>query len=187
MRYAHREKGMILFLLVIICAFSYAVYHKEKLKSEGLSILLALAPADPRSLIQGDYMRLRYVLETKINQALSSSKDQVLVGKNRENQINDTLIISLDKYQVAQFLRFDNGKPLSDHEYYLKVKRKRKLIKIKPHSFMFQEGYATYYQAAKYGMFRLDPSGKMLLIGLADQEYKEIIPAEKIRLEEAQK
>src|SRR5205807_976804 len=38
------------------------VVEKERLLAEGAPILLELRPRDPRSLMQGDYMELRYAL-----------------------------------------------------------------------------------------------------------------------------
>ena len=146
MSHTKREPWMVFFLVVVICAFSYAVYQKEKLKSDGISVLLALAPVDPRSLMQGDYMRLRYALESEINQLLYSQKHKKIIESTIKNQNTGTIVISLDPKHVAQFIRFDDGKNLADNEYYLNVKRKNSWIKIKPHSFMFQEGHATYYQ-----------------------------------------
>ena len=47
-------------LFLLMGYFNYSVLKKEKLLSDGHLILLKLAPVDPRSLMQGDYMRLRY-------------------------------------------------------------------------------------------------------------------------------
>ena len=38
------------------------VMDKERVVADGTPVLLELAPVDPRSLIQGDYMQLDYAL-----------------------------------------------------------------------------------------------------------------------------
>ncbi len=46
-------------LLLVLVAFNYSVYTKEKTLEAGTLVLLELAPVDPRSLMQGDYMVLK--------------------------------------------------------------------------------------------------------------------------------
>ena len=170
MKHIKRETWMILFLFVIIAVFSWAIYQKEKLKAEGVSILLALAPADPRSIMQGDYMRLRYRVTNSVNETIRIQQPETVPAK---------IIIKLDEYKVAHFISFDQGKPLQTDEYHMNIKVKKNRARIEPDSFMFQEGHAKYYQDAKYGMFKLAKSGQILLIGLADQKHQIMIPSEK--------
>ncbi|MFT6791681.1 MAG: hypothetical protein ACJA04_000891 [Cellvibrionaceae bacterium] len=49
--------GVILSILVL-GVLNYGIYQKQKIKDHGEIVLLELAPVDPRSLMQGDYMRL---------------------------------------------------------------------------------------------------------------------------------
>ena len=49
--------------LLVFAAFNYGIFQKEEIKANGETVLLELAPVDPRSLMQGDYMRLRYAIE----------------------------------------------------------------------------------------------------------------------------
>lgn len=47
-------------LILLLGYFNWSVYKKEQTLKDGQLILLQLAPVDPRSLMQGDYMRLSY-------------------------------------------------------------------------------------------------------------------------------
>ena len=47
-------------LVVILAAANWAIASRERLISSGEVVYLELAPVDPRSLMQGDYMSLRY-------------------------------------------------------------------------------------------------------------------------------
>ena len=47
-------------LVLLLVYFNWSVYQKEQTLKEGQLVLLQLAPVDPRSLMQGDYMRLNY-------------------------------------------------------------------------------------------------------------------------------
>ncbi len=51
---------ILLNLLLLLAFVNYAVVQKEEMLADGKLILLELAPVDPRSLLQGDYMRLGY-------------------------------------------------------------------------------------------------------------------------------
>ena len=44
-------------LILLLGYFNWSVYKKEQTLKDGQLILLQLAPVDPRSLMQGDYMR----------------------------------------------------------------------------------------------------------------------------------
>ena len=43
-------------LVLLLVYFNWSVYQKEQTLKEGQLVLLQLAPVDPRSLMQGDYM-----------------------------------------------------------------------------------------------------------------------------------
>jgi len=54
------------FTLVVLLTVNYIIIQKEDTISDGRTMLLKLAPRDPRSLIQGDYMVLRYEIAREI-------------------------------------------------------------------------------------------------------------------------
>lgn len=57
----------LLTLIVVIAQFSflgYTVWQKERLLRYGDVVKLELEPVDPRSMLQGDYIRLRYDIST---------------------------------------------------------------------------------------------------------------------------
>ena len=159
-----RERLMATFLVLILVAFGFAVYQKEQLKANGKTLLLELAPVDPRSLIQGDYMRLRF----KLSNALRS--------KDIDRKTTKFIIVKPNAKNVAQFVRVDDGQPIGDGEQRLRVHRKSNRLEIVPNSFLFQEGHAKHYDDAKYGVFKVDTSGKNLLVDLADKDQKVIDP-----------
>ena len=54
------RKGIVIVAgLIILALANYSIYSRERLLTEGNLVLLQLAPVDPRSLMQGDYMALR--------------------------------------------------------------------------------------------------------------------------------
>lgn len=154
--------GIILFMLALVLGvFNHSVLRKEQTISTGRSILLDLAPRDPRSLIQGDYMQLRYRIATQVS----------------GNQLRDRglLILSTDSNRVAEFVRLDAGEPLAPGELRL-IYRLRDGVRLGPDSFMFQEGQANTYAAARYGELKVDAAGQAVLIGLRDSSFNLLTP-----------
>ncbi|MGL5293385.1 MAG: GDYXXLXY domain-containing protein, partial [Aeromonas sp.] len=58
MKCTTQQFGVLITGLAILVAINIAVWHHERALSQGEVVLLELAPVDPRSLMQGDYMRL---------------------------------------------------------------------------------------------------------------------------------
>ena len=161
-----RTKAIIALTLFILAGLNYGIYKKEQLKAQGETVLLELAPVDPRSLMQGDYMVLRYAIERNTP-----------VDKLASHQKRGYIVIRANGNNVAEFVRFYEDEPLAEGEKRLHFHRRYNRIRIVPDAFFFQEGHAHYYENAKYGVFKFDHSGKHLLIGLADEQFNPIEPA----------
>ncbi|MGY3895257.1 GDYXXLXY domain-containing protein [Aeromonas enterica] len=157
-----RRLGLLLTGLAILAAINFTVWRYEHAMSSGEIVLLRLAPVDPRSLMQGDYMRLNY----DIARQLGTRRDS-----ERANG-SDILVVRLDGQQVASWVA--NGKPaqLAQDERLLQVRRSDNQWLIGPDAFFFEEGTGEQYDAARYGEFRLQADGKALLVGLRDEGFK---------------
>ncbi len=131
------------------------VYGKETLIRTGEPVLLELAPVDPRSLIQGDYMDLRYKIAADLEQS--------------ELPWRGKLVIRLDEQGVAHFVRVDDGTPLAADERLLAYYKHEWTLDLGAPSYFFQEGTAERYQAAEYGELRVDDAGNSILVGLRDK------------------
>ncbi|UIR55038.1 GDYXXLXY domain-containing protein [Sphingobacterium sp. SRCM116780] len=149
-------------LLIIIAYFSFTIVQKEKILKDGQVILLQLAPVDPRSLMQGDYMTLRYALAQKFTLNDVSRRGYLVVKLNRSG--------------VAEALRIQsNMTPLNKEEIVIKYTMPNKYtLLIGAESYFFQEGEAAKYDKAKFGGIQVDDKGNSLLIGLYDENRKMI-------------
>jgi uncharacterized membrane-anchored protein len=148
-------------LVVVLAVPNAFIVEKERLLARGTTVLLELAPVDPRSLIQGDYMRLDYA----ITRQLADSQAQW----PRSGRI----VVALDADSVARFVRRDDGRTsLARGEHVLTYRRRRGRIRIGTDAFHFQEGHASRYQGARYGALRVAPSGTSVLMGLRDTARK---------------
>lgn len=144
-------------LVLAVAVPNALVVQKERLLADGTTMLLELAPVDPRSLIQGDYMRLEYALSRQI----ADSKG----AWPRTGQI----VVALDSLGVARFVRrHEPGTPLRPGEHLLTYRRRGGRLRVGTDAFHFQEGHAQRYAGARYGELRVSGSGTSVLVGLRD-------------------
>lgn len=146
---------ILLNLVLIFLYFTFAVMNKEKLLSDGRLVLLRLAPVDPRSLMQGDYMRLRY----EISQDLAYDS----IPKR------GYCVVRLGPDRVAERVRMQkNREPLNTGEILVEYTINNWSINVGAESYFFQEGHSTKYSKAQYGGIMVDGEGNSLLVGLYD-------------------
>ena len=154
---------LLLSTLLIFAVLNYGIYQKEQTIANGEIVLLTLAPVDPRSLMQGDYMRLRYAIERSINCPKQDASGYI--------------VITIGHNKIGTFTRCYTGEELTEGEKLLHYNNNSYgSTRIVPDSFMFQEGHAKLYEMAKYGIFKFDAAGSYILIGLADEDMQMITP-----------
>ncbi len=151
-----RKLILVLTGLIILLTVNFNIYQREKLRSEGREVLLELAPVDPRSLMQGDYMALRFKVAT-----------DAFPNWHTEQQSQDGLLVVLvDERNVAHFKRLVDNMPLAANEVVLQYRIRDNEVKFATNAFFFEEGRGESYQVARYGEFRVSAQGEMLLINL---------------------
>ncbi len=149
-------------LILFLGLFNFSVVQKEKIIEEGQLILLELAPVDPRSLMQGDYMRLNYAISDEV------------VGN--QVPIRGFCVVTLDPDGVAQRKRYQKkSSPKNENEHLIEYTvGEWNRVQIGADSFFFQEGEGEKYADAKYGGVRIDEKGNSVLVGLYDSNRKKI-------------
>ncbi|WP_268011731.1 GDYXXLXY domain-containing protein [Aeromonas veronii] len=160
-----RQLALLLSGLAILAGINATVWRYERAMSSGEVVLLRLAPVDPRSLMQGDYMRLNYEIAREL-----TSRDV----RATQNKGSDTLVIRLDAHQVASLVADGKADRLTRDERLLQVHQSERQWQIGPDAYFFEEGTGEQYEAARYGEFRLQADGKTLLVGLRDEAYQPI-------------
>ncbi|MBR9855035.1 MAG: GDYXXLXY domain-containing protein [Algicola sp.] len=153
---------IVLNLIVFLGLFNYSIVEKENVLANGDLVLFELAPVDPRSLMQGDYMSLRYALTSDINNDSIPNKGLCVVEVGSDG--------------IAKKLRIkENNYSLKENEYLITYRRTDFWnISLGVESYFFQEGTAEKYENAKYGGFVLDKKGNSILIGLYNETLKKI-------------
>ena len=156
-----RKLVAILTALAVLALVNVSILRRERLIEDGRIVLLQLAPVDPRSMMQGDYMDLRF--------ALASDAFPFSVEPPRED---GRIIVALDRHRVATFRRFADSRPLEPNEIALRYRIRGGQPRFATDAFFFQEGTADRYAQARYGEFRVAPDGEMILTALRDERYR---------------
>ncbi|WP_437614207.1 GDYXXLXY domain-containing protein [Erwinia sp. V71] len=160
------RKGLLLgALLLILLATNLAIYQKEQLLAHGGVVRLALAPVDPRALLQGDYMALNYALNNHLS-----------VDEQPENR---RLIVTVNAQHVAVDAVWDRGQPLADNQRYLQTHQGNRQLGVASDAWFFEEGHADDFAMARYGELRVDEEGTALLVALLDEQLKPLTAAPK--------
>lgn len=149
------RRAVIALATVATLAFIAAqVADKEAQLASGEVVYLQLAPVDPRSLVQGDYMTLAYALDADVPVASSA-------------------VLTLDADGVFRSARPDDGTPLGADERRVRVSgpREGRRSRLASSAFLFQEGHAEQYEGARFGRFVL-AGDKLILTHLTDAERR---------------
>lgn len=147
------------------------------------SLYVELRPVDPRSILQGDYMALRYELYFSNNPASEDLSDRanlsnIYAGIQTyiENKPNILMYVQLDAQQrvvhtVIDPLQLDQTRTIKP----LKLKNPSNYVdSLYPssQSFLFAEGLASCYEQAHYAEFKVDDSGNAILASLRGENLK---------------
>jgi uncharacterized membrane-anchored protein len=149
---------IVLGLVAALTVPAWAIIGKENIVRNGTAMLLPLAPRDPRSLMQGDFMRLDYAMARTI-------------AKQVVGHVGDGIaIVRIDKNSVATLVRIDAEGALKGHEHRLAFRKRGRSVRLSSHAFFFEEGTAKRYATARFGAFRVSEAGVAVLIALHDED-----------------
>ncbi|MCW8932293.1 MAG: GDYXXLXY domain-containing protein [Gammaproteobacteria bacterium] len=159
-------------LILILVLVNWSIAGKEKHLAEGSIVYLELAPVDPRSLIQGDYMALRFRDANKIYSALPKKDKQGRRWRSDVDASDGYAVFKLDEKGIGSFKSIYDEQTLAEDEILMRYRVRNGKIKLASNAFFFQEGLAEIYQPARYGQFRVDSHGELLLVAMCDKELK---------------
>ena len=162
----------LLGLALVLVVMTRNIIKYEAHLATGDTVLLALAPVDPRGFMQGDYMTLSYVLERDVFAALNKDPDSYPINKQ------GYVIVALDQHNVGQFMRLAANQPknLASNEMAIYYRIRNGVMQLATNAFFFQEGHGEAFTAAEYGLFRVNDKGEPLLTNLVDDNFKVISP-----------
>lgn len=161
-----RKLAVWLVGMSILVAVNFAIWQKEQLLTHGKTVILALAPVDPRSLMQGDYMRLRFQAEQDMQRYLPYKKDSSVA--------DGYVIVSLNEQHIGEVQAVVSELPatLAVNQWPLRYRIRAGELRFATNAFFFQEGHADDYAQARYGEFKVNNDGEMLLANLRGQHLE---------------
>ncbi|WP_210147074.1 GDYXXLXY domain-containing protein [Shewanella sp. WXL01] len=172
-------------LVLMLGLVNWQIYVKEQHLISGDKVFFKLAPVDPRSLMQGDYMALRFELANQIRdeleeQSITSDQEQrSLTWQSLANQ-QGYVIVDVDTHGVAQFAAIEStaeiSQPLKAQQLRVQYRVRDGRVKFATNAFFFQEGHAKLYEAAQYGLFSVNAKGEPLLTSMYDEQLQLIEP-----------
>ena len=166
-------------LAIILGIANYSVIKYEDVLNNGKPIILKLAPIDPRSLMQGDYMRLNYEIMTQFRQQFygeDSNRMRIKELEGRQNISKVYVLLKSGEKGAMDLCRVELSPPTDftgcQAEVYLPINTTDSWNSTLPsHSYFFAEGKGAYYAKAAYGEYRFK-DGKALLAQLLDENLK---------------
>lgn len=187
-------------LLLALAVANQGIQKRERILSDGRVLLLELEPVDPRSLMQGDYMALRFAARDDIRDVLDPVKSKcksvgtgngasnsaaalkcmgeniVLDGRAPSTRKDGYAVFALDAEDVGRFVRVQAApRPVARGEVAVRYRlRDWWEIRIASNAWFFPEGQAKRYAPARYGELRVNDDGEALLTGLRDEKRKRL-------------
>ena len=163
------SKIIALIVLITLALVNYTIFQREALLENGTVALLKLAPVDPRSLMQGDYMRLRFAIERTVLD--DTKQEDSKLSTLLDNMDQGTFIVSLDDNSVATYKGIYTGESLQEGEIKMQFRVRNSNLRLATHAFFFEEGAGDIYSKAEYGEFRVAENGELLLNSMRDKDF----------------
>jgi len=167
------HRGVLLIsCALILSVLNFMIFAKERIVSQGTNIYLALAPVDPRAILQGDYMTLRFELAAQLEQAELAANTADPKRQARDLPYSDGTFrwaeIALDANSKAAL-----AAPNSRDALRIRYRIRDGNVWLGTNAFFFQEGDAARFEGAKFGHFKLSKStGEAILVGLVDENLQ---------------
>ena len=163
----------LLSLVIILGLVNWSIAKKEDQLANGKIVYLELAPVDPRSLMQGDYMALTFRVARQVYNALPKSKDNKSWQHNVD-ALDGYAVVKLDNRSIATFKDIYSDQPLAEDEILMRYRVRNGAVKFATNAYFFQEGTGKYFQPARYGKFRVDDDGELLLVAMYDKDLNKL-------------
>ena len=144
--------------LVVVAVVGYTVAGFARTLRDGQLVLLELAPVDPRSLMQGDYMALRFAVDAQL--------------PDQEQDAPRYAHLHLGAEGRAVLAASGNQPSTEPGQVSMRIRQGRWGASIGPDAFFFQEGTADVYEEARWGGFRVATDGTALLVALYDEHLQ---------------
>jgi uncharacterized membrane-anchored protein len=158
----HVSGGIALTLVATLAVANVGIWQKEQIARSARTIYVELAPRDPRSLMQGDYMSLNFRLPLPVQDAV----------RDLDDGAKPRVIAKVDAQGVATIVRIDDGSPHAADELPIALVYKDGRWIFVTDAWFFKEGEAERYAPARFGEFKVGADGKAMLVGMRGKDLQ---------------
>lgn len=151
-----RQSGIALSAIAVLTMVNVGIWQKEAQIAKGHTVFIALAPVDPRSLMQGDYMRLNFSAPGPTDAEYGTAAE-----KNHPKAI-----AKVGPRGIATLSRLYSGEKLGPDELLIELVERHGRLTLAADAWHFKEDESRRWEPAKYGEFRVDDDGHAVLVGM---------------------
>ncbi len=160
-----------LILGVFLFFYNHSIVKKERLLSSGKEVILPLEPLDPRSIMQGDYVELRFADGQEIEWSLEKKLEETRQG----SIAGHGLAVMVLQDGLYKFQRLYDGTPVQDKtELLLQYGWRNERVVFGGGTFFFKEGFGREFERGRFAKLRVDEKGVGIIVALLDENMKEI-------------
>ncbi len=170
-----RNAIIVVSLVLILAAVNASIVRKEQHLDSGRVVFLELAPVDPRSLMQGDYMALRFEVANKLREALPKLEGS-RSWRGKVDAEDGWVALEIDERGIGKFAAVAESPESQTNQINLAFRVRSGTIKFATNAFFFQEGTPERFEQARFGEFRVNERGEPLLVGMRDKNLEKIEP-----------
>lgn len=154
--------AMVSAWLLVMAAACFAIMSHERTLRAGQLVYLELAPVDPRSMMQGDYMALEFALNREL-------EAQMALQQMQSGEQPAYARLAVDEAGRTSFLALADTVDSQKGQVSMRIRQQGSRFSLGPNAFFFQEGTAAVYEQADWGGFRVAEDGTSLLVSLHDE------------------
>jgi uncharacterized membrane-anchored protein len=161
---ARLRVGVVAAFALVAGVAGHAVVDRERVLDTGRVVLFELAPVDPRSLMQGDYMALRFAIDDGLPR-----RDGAPAGP-----LPRFAYLELDAEGRARLAGVGEALPAPPASVAVRIRMRDGAPSVGPNAFFFEEGQAAVFEGARWGEFRVAADGTALLTHLRDENLQRL-------------
>ncbi|CUJ96987.1 Uncharacterized membrane-anchored protein [Achromobacter sp. 2789STDY5608615] len=160
-------------LVLVLGVANGGIWQREKLLANGKVVILELAPVDPRSLMQGDYMALNFAAGREVTRMRLGGERQGADDSIMGYEPDGYVLLTADARGVSQPVRIQpDARPHADNEVPLRYRVRDNGVRIVTNAYFFPEGQASRYEVAKFGELRVAENGEALLVRMLGEDLQ---------------
>lgn len=160
-------------LALVLVVVNGGIWQREKLLATGKVVILELAPVDPRSLMQGDYMALNFAAGREVTRLRLGGERQDAEDSILGYEPDGYVLLTADARGVSQPVRIQpDARPHADNEVPLRYRLRDNGVRIVTNAYFFPEGQAKRYEVAKFGELRVAENGEALLVRMLGEDLQ---------------